>query len=329
MKNYYTHLDELKGLAILLMVMAHAIAWSYPDYTFLGNDLSSMSKEVFNATILHKVIYSFHMPLLFFVSGFLFYKKDDDWTLKFVKVKLTKRFERLLIPYLFTGFFIVYLRGYFGYWFLIVLFVLNSLVICEMYILNKVKISLSREIIYHSSFFIILYFSAKYYSGYLVQPLANLSFLPNYYLVFILGFMIHKYSKIELFALKPTISLLCLLLYTFLMVSINYYGHFRKFALFIPVFAILFLYSSFINKNSSILSTVGKNSLEIYIFHVFFIVPFQEVGSYLLNISSLPISVTLQLVYSLLLSVIAIGFSLIVSWVIKSNQILSKLILGK
>lgn len=79
-KTYYPHIDGLKGFAIILMVMAHAIAWSYPDISFLSHRFCDMSTLEFNSSFVWKVIYSFHMPLLFAVSGFLFYKPITfDW----------------------------------------------------------------------------------------------------------------------------------------------------------------------------------------------------------------------------------------------------------
>lgn len=34
MNTYFPYIDGLKGTAILLMVMAHSLAWSFPDYSF-------------------------------------------------------------------------------------------------------------------------------------------------------------------------------------------------------------------------------------------------------------------------------------------------------
>lgn len=55
------YIDVLKGFAIFLMVMGHALSWSYstdvvrtPDNAFVRN-----------------LIYAFHMPLFFFLSGYV------------------------------------------------------------------------------------------------------------------------------------------------------------------------------------------------------------------------------------------------------------------
>ena len=56
-KDYFYNIDQLKGLAILLMVMAHVLAWSYTDYSFLKGALIDMTKEEFNASLIWKIIY--------------------------------------------------------------------------------------------------------------------------------------------------------------------------------------------------------------------------------------------------------------------------------
>ena len=58
--NRDSFFDALKGLAIFLMVVGHAIAWIYPEETLYS----------FKNNLGVNVIYSFHMPLLFVVSGY-------------------------------------------------------------------------------------------------------------------------------------------------------------------------------------------------------------------------------------------------------------------
>lgn len=83
-------LDVAKGIGILLVVMGHCI----PD----ASTFQTISNSSF--ALLHKIIYSFHMPLFFFISGFLA-KQILDSSQKF-KIIL-KKFNRLLVPYFFVG----------------------------------------------------------------------------------------------------------------------------------------------------------------------------------------------------------------------------------
>lgn len=75
MKEYYKVIDVAKGVAILLVIWGHAMIPTRPY-----------------------IIYSFHMPLYFAISGFLFSHRSS---LKgFVKAK----FDRIVIPFYFFSF---------------------------------------------------------------------------------------------------------------------------------------------------------------------------------------------------------------------------------
>jgi len=75
------YIDIARGIGILLVALAHA-------------DISLFSPY------LHKFIYSFHMPLFFFLSGYFFNPDTPFWAL------LKKRFNSVLKPYLVTILFI-------------------------------------------------------------------------------------------------------------------------------------------------------------------------------------------------------------------------------
>lgn len=79
------YIDVAKGIGILLVAMAHT-------------GLSLV------APYLHKLIYSFHMPLFFFLSGYFFHADIP------LGVFSKKRFNAVLKPYLFT-IFLIYLTS--------------------------------------------------------------------------------------------------------------------------------------------------------------------------------------------------------------------------
>ena len=72
------YIDNMKAIGITLVVLGHA-AWLNED--------------------VYTLIYSFHMPLFFFLSGFLASSKRE------VKQSLIKLFQRLILP--FTFFFLI------------------------------------------------------------------------------------------------------------------------------------------------------------------------------------------------------------------------------
>ena len=71
MKERIAYLDALKGFGILLMVMAHTIAWNFDDWTIIMHIEKNTPLEYLHAGFLWNFIYSFHMPMFFSVSGYL------------------------------------------------------------------------------------------------------------------------------------------------------------------------------------------------------------------------------------------------------------------
>ena len=72
-KEHYRYIDVLKGFGIILVVLGH------------------LNPNIY----LEKWIYSFHMFLFFFLSGYVFKKKSDFWE------QLRKSANSLLLPYIF------------------------------------------------------------------------------------------------------------------------------------------------------------------------------------------------------------------------------------
>ena len=83
--NRSLYLDIVKGFAIILVVYGHCIDY-YSDEYISGN--------LFYSDELHKIIYSFHMPLFMLVSGYLFYGSvvRHSW-----RHNLKTRFSKLLL----------------------------------------------------------------------------------------------------------------------------------------------------------------------------------------------------------------------------------------
>ena len=88
-----TWLQILQGWSMLLVVIGHV--------TLTG--IFENPQTPVSATI-ERVIYSFHMPLFMFISGFLFYFTKISRDLAYKEVVLDK-LKRLGLPYLFFTFF--------------------------------------------------------------------------------------------------------------------------------------------------------------------------------------------------------------------------------
>ena len=95
MKARIAYIDNLKGFAILLVVIGHIIQFLYcPDK--------------FDSNIIFRFIYSFHMPLFVIVAG-MFYKKKP------IKDLVWGGIKTLIIP-----FYIVALLSFFLFQLLVI-----------------------------------------------------------------------------------------------------------------------------------------------------------------------------------------------------------------
>ena len=90
MKKHYYQLDAIKGIAIFLVILGHAIIY-FPINLH----------TVYWCEILYDLIYSFHMPLFFAVSGFCFHYDKYSTYNQF----LLKKFKRILLPYFIFSIF--------------------------------------------------------------------------------------------------------------------------------------------------------------------------------------------------------------------------------
>lgn len=243
-KKYYPQMDMMKGIAILLMVMGHVIPWTLGEPTFLHRPICAVTQNEAWNSILYKLIYSFHMPLLFFVSGFLFYKAFDN-SKEYMKRLVGKRTARLLVPYITTGTLLYLARGHWGYWFLQDLFVLNILVGMLLVITRRLN-AISELAIYVVVYSLLIAFYRLTPSltkdTYGIVVFSNLYF---YFPAFMLGLLSKKYSHVYEFIQKGYILLFSFIGYILLFVvkevDVPYIGFFAS--LFMPLAMIIFINS--------------------------------------------------------------------------------------
>ena len=84
-KEYYQELNILRAISIVLVILGHS---------FIAGDNNNLLIRY-----IIKLIYSFHMPIFFFISGFfalkIFNIDSNKDKLKFLEYKA----KRLIIPY--------------------------------------------------------------------------------------------------------------------------------------------------------------------------------------------------------------------------------------
>ncbi|MBF1130151.1 MAG: acyltransferase family protein [Dialister invisus] len=88
--NRIRQIDIVKGIAIVLVVIGHSI----PDAMAVGGIVNPYVR------LLHSIIYSFHMPLFFIISGYFL---NTDHVKGRTGQLIWKKFNRLMVPYFFVG----------------------------------------------------------------------------------------------------------------------------------------------------------------------------------------------------------------------------------
>lgn len=191
-KQYFASIDVARAIGIFLVVLGH----TFPDASLQGGIQNGMWRVVFN------IIYSFHMPLFYFLSGFVSNKYSidvqDSWN------RTLKKFKRLMVPYFCWGILYIPFRillaqyasaefsigriwriligenPYSGLWFLYALFAISLIYIW------LVKSDKSLGIVFIIS--ILMLFVGKYV--YIIEPIKWIFLYLFYYL---LGVYFHKY----------------------------------------------------------------------------------------------------------------------------------------
>ena len=332
MKERLIWIDQTKGLAILLVVMGHALMWS------IGSVHLEENRDVM---ILFKIIYSFHMPLFMFCSGFLIPKDYSTYNIdNFIKL-LKKKAISLLIPFAVSGIiaWIAY-REY--YWFLFKLFefICLSYVVCSA--VNIIGGGRKSEMLLLLLICAIIWFV----TGKNMQNLQNM--LVRYYpiidlghwrlfLYFSMGILFKRYNLLG-YITKDIVYAICLTLFVCFEIICCVYCKFPALQLCLPFFAIITIVGFFYNNQSiannhrSVLLWLGKNSLKIYILQYFFRTNVPGLRAYYLEylqVNSLGSLICIQFVVTLLESLAIIAMCYISIRVIETSKILALLVFGK
>lgn len=289
--KHIEYIDSIKGFAIFLMVMGHAIAWNYVDWNEVCVYDIEQPLNVKIGGLIWQLIYSFHMPLFFMVSGYLSYK-TYEWENFYSFLK--KKIMRLLIPWIFSFGIIYLVRGSMGYWFLLCLFEMSVIgFIVNMFskIINRASNCMLDVLIVFT-----LYFFIKFVHVYKWEMFGiELGNFDNAFLPYFIGVILRKYKGVFSLYTQNNVFYTCfLLLFVFLFVS----RYFIKDNIIIQMIytysyhilpligSLLVFYAfehGFFKKVWPILSYMGKKTLPIYILHILFVIQINEIGDFILN----------------------------------------------
>lgn len=282
-----------------------------------------------------RIISSLHMPIFFFVAGYLLNKTG----------KIKSKFQRLIIPFFFWGGIYIFYKNsnierlffeefHAGYWFTLCLFYFYLI----MYSCHKIETYYkARKYSYISAIIIIiiiiLLMCAENEN---VNNLLCFPFFKKYFIYFLAGNLLSK----NIIKANIIFSKHALIIYTLFYISIfPYYLNYHFIAMnFISQtmisFSILFFTFALAKKISerkptnyciTILSNIGKYSLSIYLLHYFFL-SITNQTFFVNKIEESNINLFLKLILYSFIALIIIGLCIICDLIIKRIPLLKKTI---
>lgn len=330
------YIDSIKGLAIFLVVMGHAIAWQFED--FYGVFGSGEKLPLFWWFF----IYSFHMPLFMFVSGYLFPHQFKGW--KDISSYLIRKIYTLAIPFTVCTIFITNLLGGGNYWFLKTLFIIIFINTIGEIISQRFKQSFVVDVIFYIMIFVMLRILVKVLPGNIIQAV-DFEHLNSFnYLAFCFGTLCRKYNFANQI-LENKKSFTVSIIIFFILFFCNIKGYNNKLFWLIPWGGLplsgiiccwqLFRFHFTDGKIVKTFQYLGKHSLEIYILHFYFACNIPIIGTCVIELTktgnayNITTACNIQLIMSLLISCIICVLCIATFKVIRFSNVLSLLIFGR
>lgn len=269
------YLDALKCLCILLVIEGHVRLFGMGVKTY--DTLSGL------------MLYSFNMPIFFFISGFLAYRpvvNNKDIIKKFVR-----KFKHLVIPTIIIKLFYGLLHrqnpanilfdGFEGYWFTITLFECFCVMYLFSFLIKNEKALVSALII----FAIYCLISLSVY-GEFGPKILEMNRFTKYFHFFVIGYLSKRYDPIfEKIIKNEWLKAISILFFFAILFTIDYsfwpmpaFHLLRDLVLrYLGTFVVLSFFicnaKIFIDdcKINRVLIWIGQNSLAIYLLQYFFI----------------------------------------------------------
>lgn len=315
------YFDQMKGIAIILVVIGHVMQFSFG----------------FNTSDVVDMLGIFHMPVFFYISGYFLYKQIDNISLLFVK--LYRRTLSLLVPYLVFGalwcmfsgysFSTLILEGGGRYWFLYVLLLLSSFFILYGYLLQRIKSEWVYICLWILPYLAIIL--AKVF-GYKFELLC-INQLNTYYRYFLIGYLCRRYSKLNSILFKNDIVYAVGLLSYFLQWRLcDVHNMALIFLGGTGAIIVLQRYVEMMQTSNnwvfSALSKIGCMSLSIYVIHYFFIPDISGIIHDFAYAGGGNIFIW-QLLLSVLLALPIVGASMFVGRLIETDKYLNVIFFGR
>lgn len=338
MKERLLYLDAIKGLAIILVVMGHIIAWNYPDWEKVCLFEQSSPINYMAGGFVWQLIYTFHMALFFMVSGFL--TGSVSVNRSNILSRLKSKTTRLLVPYLVTGYMIYFVRGNWGYWFLLTLYEISLLSYGLIWVLQK--FNSRKNLLFETIFFVIVYIFLRGSSCLPVISQLIDAGVVKYFIPFSIGMLMKRYEVIERIVCSSSCFSVSLILFGVLF-STRYiasypllYSIIAKIDFFFSVLSVsacvmvfhIFMKWKESERSLSFLAYIGTLSMPVYILHNLFAIQISDIGTFILTQNGVT-AITLQLVFSTVFTAVCISLSILLYRILSYSAIVRKLMFGE
>lgn len=328
MKERIKYLDRIKAFAIIFMVLGHVYLFSMQMGDCIAN----------------KIIGSFNMYLFMFISGFVAFIPSSKLNGGGIFNKWRKRFVAYLCPAMMIGWMLTLFQYVVirdidlsissfidGAWYLKCM----AIFCCIQFLIIRLK-HLWQELLVCMMFYGLFFYGWKH-SEFMNQLLV-LEHCTCFFPFFVLGYYARKYNIVDYIKDKnwvytlAVVGYLCLLFCTIENhLLMNICDRFVRPTL--AIIAIIFLFIQRENKESKVekwLSDIGTQTLDIYIYHGFFIL-----GSLQLNLLFLKdwtIATNnhiLCLIIATAISILLAYISIFIGKIIRTSDFFRKLIYGQ
>lgn len=285
----------------------------------------------YKAHIWFNVIYSFHMYLLFFVSGYLF-PKGEGLKAKDAFVVIKKRVISLLIPWFAGGLAYSYFRGsdITVLWFLMSLFSFTIINVGWELVRPKNKYSFVIDLFYYLVLTVIMMKLLPHS----IKEILQLRY--GHYLLFSCGVMVKRYGMVKYIENQLTCTIAGVMFILVNILSINGIK-IPQVNIITAITGTIFFWNIFRSILTSgpfyeFLKTLGFYSLEIYIMHGLFIIKIFAIGAFISTLTGFKDDMmtrsTIELLTSTLISIPVITLCLLFIKATNNNTII-KFLYGK
>ena len=317
MGNRIQYIDRLKGLAIILVVIGHLIAFTTDNRPNPVNQL----------------IVSFHMPLFMFLSGFVISPPKDIQTLfkKAIRFILPMIWVGLLFTYIVGKNFQSFLTDHYknGYWYLYIL----TIYYISMYWYGKIHLH-KLVVFFDLLLLVFVYTCFAYVDKTLDSDLSDtlgIGLCKSYWIYFFIGYLVRKYDLAKLLDKYNSIFSIAILSYLPLFYAYEN-GIFVRFCQIVPLTAIIVLFYLFRARKhvfsfmDRVLGDIGRCTLDIYIYHYFLlrIINLRFIDGWLRQTSNYFFETILFVCIAVMVCVLC----MMIGKVLRKSQIVDKIVYG-